>query len=631
MSFNLFMCRIILICCLMCVSLLGNAQSRKVQNLLAKADEAFQDKSFAAANDLYLKAYSLGDSSARVLFKLGKIESLKRNEIAAYVFFEKTIAADPQNPQFTEAHTFLGLRELKAGNYTAAKSYLTFTLENTATSSMLYHNIIEKVAQCERGIAAKNNALVIYPVKLPEQINQRMKQYFPVFTADNQTLFFTAVDGDGDENIYSSSVEAGEFGEPKLVNGGINSAKNEGTCSISSDGRTMVFTSCEGRSSYGGCDLYIAQKTGGEWSTPQNLGDAVNSPYWESQPALSSDGKLLFFASERPNGYGGKDLWVSQFSNSNAWTPAVNLGRTINSAADEISPFMHANGSTLFFASNGAQSFGGFDILMTNLVDGNFDTPQNLGYPINDATDQVSLFVTSDGKKAFYATDNKKRVDLFSFEIPEEIKAKYKKVNYLQGLITDKGTGFPQAATIQLIDLRTQKVLSSVTSDSVTGAYMIVLPHGNRYGIHVNKENYLFKSINFDVTATEKAEGKELNLSLEPIKRQANTVLSNIFFDSGSAELREESYFELDKLAALLAENPKVKAEIKGHTDDVGNESDNLKLSQTRAEAVVAYLVSKSISPDRIAPIGYGESTPLFPNENEINRQLNRRIEFTIQ
>lgn len=622
---------IILICYLVFVSFLGDAQSRKVQNLLVKADEAFQDKSFAAANVLYLKAYSLGDSSARVLFKLGKIESLKRNEAAACTYFEKTIAADPQNPQFTEAHTFLGLRELKAGNYDKAKTYLTFTLDNTATSSMLYHNIIEKVAQCERGIIAKNNALVIYPVKLPEQINQRTKQYFPVFTADGQTLFFTAVDDDGDENIYSASVEASNFGEPKLVSGAINSAKNEGTCSISSDGRTMVFTSCEGRSSYGSCDLYIAKKNGEEWSTPQNLGNAVNSPYWESQPALSSDGKLLFFASERPGGYGGKDLWVSQFSKSNTWAPAINLGQTINSAADEISPFMHANGSTLFFASNGPQSFGGFDILMTNLVDGNFDTPQNLGYPINDATDQVSLFVTADGKRAFYASDDKKRVDLFSFEIPDEIKAKYKKVNYLKGVITDKETGFPQAATIQLVDLRTQKVLSSVTSDSVTGAYMIVLPHGNRYGVHVNKADYLFRSLNFDVTVTEKAEGKELNVGLEPIKRQANTVLANIFFDSGSAELREESYFELDKLAALLAENPNVKAEIKGHTDDVGNETDNLTLSQIRAEAVVAYLVSKHIAPDRISPIGYGESMPLFPNENETNRQLNRRIEFTIQ
>lgn len=621
----------ILACYLILIPFIVSAQSKKTQNLVRKADAAFQQKSFGVAHELYSKAYSLGDSSAKVLFKLGKIEALQRNEAAAVDFFGKTLATDSLNPDYTEAYTYLGLRELAAGNYAEAKDYLNFTLKNTAMSSMLYHNIRNKVEQCEIGIEAKKNALVINPTKLPEQINRKLKQYFPVFTADNQTIFFTAVEDDGDENIYSASLKNGTFGTPKLMTGGINSGNNEGTCSISSDGRTMVFTSCEGRSSYGSCDLYITFKNGEKWSEPQNLGTSVNTPFWESQPALSSDGKLLFFASERPGGFGKKDLWLSQLTKGGNWTPAVNLGSNINTVADDISPFLHANGTTIFYASNGRQSFGGFDIFMSNIEDGIFGESQNLGYPINNAADQVSLFVTSDGKSAYYASDDKKRIDLYSFEIPEEIKAKYKKVNYLKGVISDRNTGEPKSATIQLVDLRSQKVLSSITSDPVSGEYVLVLPHGNRYGVHVNKENYLFKSLNVDISESEKAEGKVLDISLEPIQKQANIVLSNIFFDSGSSALREDSYFELDRLTVLLTENPDIKAKIKGHTDDVGNENDNLQLSQARAEAVAAYLIAKNIAQGRIIPIGFGETMPLLPNENEVNRQLNRRIEFSIE
>ncbi|MDP5120664.1 MAG: OmpA family protein, partial [Spirosomaceae bacterium] len=376
---------------------------------------------------------------------------------------------------------------------------------------------------------------------------------------------------------------------------------------------------------------YITYKTGEQWSNPQNIGSSVNSPYWESQPALSSDGKLLFFSSERPGGFGRKDLWLSQLNSKGVWSNAVNLGKQINTTSDDISPFIHANGSTIFFSSNGRRSFGGFDIFMANIVDGNFEEPQNLGYPINNADDQVSLFVTSDGKTAFYASDDKKRIDLFSFEIPESIKTKYKKVNYLKGLVTDKTTNKPLSATIQLVDLATQKVLLTTNSDVVSGEYVLVLPHGNRYAIHANRDGFLFKSLNVDVSESDRSEGKKVDIALDEIKKEANTVLSNIFFDSGSAILRSDSYFELDKLAKLLEDNKDIVAKINGHTDDVGNENDNLSLSQARAEAVAAYLVTKQIDQNRIIPKGFGEAFPLLPNQNENNRQLNRRIEFSIQ
>ncbi|MFT6203636.1 MAG: outer membrane protein OmpA-like peptidoglycan-associated protein [Spirosomataceae bacterium] len=623
--------RIILLFCLTFIVNICFSQSKKQLKLINKAEEAFRKKSYPTAKAFYLKALSLDAQSAETIFKLGKIESLNRNEEKATEYYLNAIQLGPTNPAFTEAHVYIGIRELRQGNYAKSKEYLDFALENTLSSAMLYHELRSKIEVCENGIEAKKNALEINPIKLPEVVNIRMKQYFPVFTADNETLFFTAVEENGDENIYASTLINGVFSIPKLVNGGINSTSNEGTCSISSDGRTMVFTSCEGRSSFGSCDLYITYKTGEQWSNPQNIGSSVNSSYWESQPALSGDGKLLFFSSERPGGFGRKDLWLSQLSKQGVWASAVNLGKNINTTSDDISPFIHANGSTFFFSSNGRKSFGGFDIFMANIIDGNFEEPQNLGYPINDAGDQVSLFVTADGKTAYFASDDKKRIDLFSFEIPETIKSKYKKVNYLKGIVTDKVTGEPIGASIQLVDLNSQKVLVNAKADEISGEYVLVLPHGNRYAIHANKTGYLFKSLNVDVSKSERSEGNEVDIKLEAMQKEANIVLSNIFFDSGSAVLRSDSYFELDKLAKLLTDNQDIIAQINGHTDDIGNEYDNLTLSQARAEAVAAYLVLKQIDKKRIIPQGFGETHPILPNENEENRQLNRRIEFSIQ
>ncbi|MDP5120665.1 MAG: hypothetical protein NWQ46_03655, partial [Spirosomaceae bacterium] len=249
--------QLILLFGLLILTVNGFSQSKKQVKLFSKAEEEFKQKSFADAKEYYLKVLELDPKQSESLFKLGKIESLNRNEENATNYYLKAIELAPQNPAFTEAYVYIGSRELRDGNYVEAKEYLDFALKNTSTSAMIYHEIKNKILISEDGIEAKKNALDIHPVKLPELVNTHTKQYFPVFTADNETLFFTAVEKNGDENIYASTFIDGNYSTPKLMNGGINSNNNEGTCSISSDGRTMVFTSCEGRSSFGSCDLYI--------------------------------------------------------------------------------------------------------------------------------------------------------------------------------------------------------------------------------------------------------------------------------------------------------------------------------------------------------------------------------------
>lgn len=606
------------------------AQSKKIETLTKKAKQAFDGRDFQKAKQFYLKLLEI-DPQPSYHFMLGKIASISRNEEEAIDNYRKTIAVSPTDKQFVEAHSYIGIRELRMGHYEKAKGFLNFAFVNTPSSSMLYHALKERIEEAEMGIHAMKNAVEIHPIKLPPFLNKFTKQYFPVLTADNSTLFFTAIDEKGDENIFESTIENNNYSEPKLIGGGLHSKYNEGTCSISADGRTMVFTSCEGRNTYGSCDLFIVYKNGNEWGFPQNLGQQINSPFWESQPALSSDGKLLFFTSERPGGFGGKDLWISQLNKKNEWSKAVNLGKKINTVKDDISPFIHANGKTFFFASNGKKTLGGFDLFMSEINEGNLTEPENLGYPINNASDQISLFITADGKTAYYAIDDNKKIELYRFEMPKEIEIKYRKTDFIKGKVYSTKNNNTLKSEINIVDLGIPKTILTTFSDSISGEYLAVLPHGAQYALHVSKDGYLFKSLNFDFVLNDAANGKELDIFLEPIEKEVDIVLSNIFFDSGAWVLSNESFFELEKLVELLTTNPKISAEIRGHTDNVGNENDNLTLSKNRADAVVSYLIQKGVNPSRLNSIGLGESSPIVENTTEENKQQNRRIEFRIK
>jgi outer membrane protein OmpA-like peptidoglycan-associated protein len=483
---------------------------------------------------------------------------------------------------------------------------------------------------CEFGIEAQKKSMAYVASDMGNTINFKSKQYFPVLTADNETLIFTARSDDGDENLYTSKLIEGKWSEPKSISSKINSPNNEGTASISADGHTLVFTSCDGKDSFGSCDLYISKKVGEEWNTPENLGENVNSPFWDAQPSLSNDGRVLYFSSERVKGYGRKDLWMSELGENNVWTKATNLGNTINTMSDEISPFIHANGHTLFFASDGLVGMGKLDLYMAEQKAGVFSKPENLGFPINTYEDQVALFITSDGKKGYYSSDTKSSVKLFQFDIPKELSDKIIKTNFVKGIVQDAQTKKNITAEIELVDLKTNKVLQKVKSDSVSGEYTAVLPNGSQYGLFVNKKNYFFKSLTFDFSEKTDAAGKIVNVFLEPIRKDVREVLNNIFFDSGKADLRPESFAELDKLQQLLKQNPTLQVEISGHTDNVGKDSENQVLSEKRALSVLNYLTKNGVNVLNIRSIGYGAAKPLLPNNSDENRQINRRIEMKI-
>lgn len=475
---------------------------------------------------------------------------------------------------------------------------------------------------------------------LSDTVNAFVMQYFPVLTADQQQLIFTRRLGGGgndDEDlVVSRKTPNGRWSEPQSISPNINSQLNEGTCTISADGRKLIFTSCIGRQGFGSCDLYESIRVGDQWAKPRNLGPNVNSSEWESQPSLSADGRTLYFVSDRRGGLGRRDIWISHLDDAGQWTRAKNLGKPINTPYDEISPFIHVNNRVLYFASNGLVGFGGYDIFFSEKseVDGSWAEPKNMGSPINNHEDQFSLFITSDGEKGYYSHEEVRDAGytvsrIFEISIPEDQRIRYRS-NYVKGIVRDKESREPLAAAIELINLKTENTESLVSSDSVTGSYLIVLTEGAEYALYVNKEDYLFKSLNFNYSEQRDYEPIVLDIDLERAREGRRAILENIFFDVDKYDLQEKSLTELRKILRFLQENPGVRVEISGHTDNTGSASYNVQLSEKRAAAVNNYLVSQGISAGRLIPKGYGSQQPIADNDSEEGRQKNRRIEFKI-
>ncbi|MGR3809221.1 OmpA family protein [Jiulongibacter sp. NS-SX5] len=603
------------------------SQDRKAVNFFNKGEEAFKNRDLSGAEQYYLKALERDQNYPLVYYKLGQIYYAKRDAKLAQQYYEKLLELDSETNSYVKAYTFLASQYQKQARHKDAILYFERALKNTREGTRAFDQLEKQKKASEFALSAKENAMVISPIKMTEVLNFKAKQYFPVFTADGQQIFFTARPNEGDENIYTSKLTNGAWDTPESFSELVNTDYNEGTCSISADGKTMVFTSCDGRPSVGKCDLYITKLTENGWTEPENLGPNVNSPEWDSQPALSPDGSVLVFSSDRFGGKGGKDLYVTTLDGMNSWTKAQNLGTTVNTSRDEISPFLHANASTLFYASNGQIGLGGYDIFLTEKVKGGFSEPYNLGYPINDEKDQFSMVIAADGKKGYYSVEEGEAVNLFEFELPNELKEKFNPTFYLKGQIVDAKSGHPLMADIKLLDLSSGESLSSFTANS-DGDYLAVIPQKGNYALYVEHPDYFFKSISFSIDKVATKNSKTLDVHLDKIEKGKAEVLNNIYFDEGSWGLKPESEVELSKLAELIWRNPNVKVEISGHTDDIGNDSDNQELSQKRAQSVVSYLIKEGLNENNLRAKGFGESQPIAPNDSEENRQLNRRIEL---
>ena len=605
-----------------------SSNNKKAVDAYEKGVQALKDRNIEKAFSEFEEAIERDKLFSESYFQLGRLYEQNRQFGNAILNYEKAVNAQEKTSVTEIAAQQVGQLYLKKGEYQKALVFLEKGIGAVTPSNQKRYKT--RIDNCKFALDAVNKPLIINPLELPKSVNKFQSQYFPVMTADRETLIFTG-NQDLDENLYVASIKDKIWTEPISISDKINTKENEGTATISADGRTLVFTSCGGKKGFGSCDLFISYKQGDNWTSPQNLGQSVNSPEWESQPSLSADGRTLYFVSDRKGSLGKRDIWVSKLDSTNMWAKATNLGNPINTIEDDLSPFIHANGKTLFFASEGHIGMGGLDLYFTENRQSKWLKPENLGYPLNTFEDQVALFITADGKKAYYSLerdqeDKYRRAKIVEIEVPESLQAKFKATSFLKGVVYDATTKQKLQADIELISLKNNELLGKISSDSQTGTYISVLASGGDYAVFVSKKGYFFKSLNFDFSDKIGLD-KILDIPLEPIKKEAKEILNNIFFDTAKWDLKSESTVELDKLVALLKSNPDLPIEISGHTDDVGKDADNLLLSQKRARSVVDYLAQKGVNVLKIKAEGYGKIRPYLPNNSDENRKLNRRIE----
>ncbi len=549
------------------------------------------------------------------------------------IYFEKAFASDSANARYflwQYANSLAGLGRFDEALTAINRFLLLPNIGDKSTKSAL----LKKKSYEFALLYAKEHPASNYrftPANLGDSVNSAKNEYYPSVTIDDGLLVFTrSGNGIREDFMESRYNNKHEYSKAKLIDGNINMEPSKGALAISPDGDWMIFAGNFGNG-FGGFDLYITYYTPQGWSDPENLGSNINTEYWESSPSISPDKRVLYFSSNRYGGHGGKDLYMSIRQDNGKFGPAINMGDSINSEQDELAPYIHADNQTLYYTSNGLQGYGGSDLFMIRkMLNGQWGSPQNLGYPINTIENEGSLCVSADGLTAYYASDRSDTrggLDLYKFDLRDDIKP-YRTL-YVKGKVFDVVTHKPLPSTVELIDNTNSNALMKIQTDE-RGEFFITLPTGKEYTFTVNRKGYLFYSQLYPLQKSLPDSTYAKDIALQPITLNANVRLANIQFESNSFKLQRVSLIELDKLVEILADNAKLSIEIGGHTDNTGNAADNIKLSASRAKAVVDYLISKGIPASRLTWKGYGATKPVADNTTEEGKAKNRRTEFRV-
>lgn len=567
---------------------------------------------------------------------LGQLYSDTGDWEKAVIHYRRAIALD--SLYFTPALYSLGRAEMRTGRYASSKAHLEAYLKQPRTSSRLRADSEKLISNCIFALSYSGNMFHNNPLSVGDSVNTDLDEYWPSVTGDGSELIFTrevrragGYGRDRQEDFYISRWSDGFWGMARNAGAPLNTAGNEGAQSISSDGRSMFFTACDRNDGQGRCDIYYSVFDGKRWSPGINVGSPVNSPYWESQPSINANGRMIFFVSNRPGGMGGMDIWYSVGKTNGKWNNPVNPGKIINTPGDEFSPFIYFNGKTLYFSTNGRESFGGFDIYSTTLnPDSTWSDPVNLGPSVNTPSDETGLVIESSGTRAFFSSVHEKSrgKDIFYINLPEEVRPE--PVSYLKGTVIDKSSGRPLKAAFELTDITNKNVVMDSRTDD-NGGFFVCLPSGCSYGLDVSADGFMIYSENFDFEeGYTSSEPYRKTILLNKIRKGEFMRMYNVFYDTDSWKLLESSAPELENLLEFLMVNNTVVVEVSGHTDSDGTEEHNQVLSEHRALSVKEYLVKRGISPERIFTHGYGESKPVSDNETLAGKRLNRRTEVTV-
>lgn len=548
--------------------------------------------------------------------------------------------------------------------------YLAWLKTQSKVPAYKLEDVNKKIEECKSGKALMAKPQRVFVDNLGKEVNSTFPDYSAFITADESMLFFTSrrdnstgkkMDpGSGGffEDLYVSAKMNGAWTAAKNLGEPINSDGHDATAGLSNDGNTLyIYESNKGD----GGDLYQSVLKGTAWQKPEHMNKNINTRYHESTISESYDGKLIYFVSDKENGTGDRDIYSCTKDAKGNWSNTTNMGPVINTKYAEEGVFMHPDGVTMYFSSQGHGTMGGYDIFKSTLKDGKWSAPENLGWPINGPDDDVFFVVSGNGRRGYYSSAREGGYgdkDLYTITFLGEEKPfllsnednliasvtapvktiqpappvalKTPSLTILKGTITDAVTQEPLGAIIELTDNTKNELIATFKSNSATGKYLVTLPDGRNYGIAVTRDPYLFHSENFDIPETNGYQEVIKDVQLKKVVVGTKIILKNIFFDFDKSTLRPESVSELERLIKFLNDEPTVKIEIGGHTDWKGSDEYNIKLSQSRCESVVKYLIDHGIAKDRLTAHGYGEKVPIDTNETDEGRQMNRRTEFEI-
>ena len=613
---------------------------------------------YATALPIFLSLIKEDPSNLNVAFKLGVCYlSSRRERLQSIPYFLKATSSasnECKENSYKEHRApliswkFLG--DAYHLNYQfdkaiqAYEKYESVMAENKSGDKAILAETERKIQMCKTGKQLVASPLHVKIQSLGKTVNSPYADYSPVLSADQNTLFFTSrkpattgggKDDEGNflEDIYTSTRTPSGWTPAENIGLPVNTSENEATVGISPDGQTILIY----KDDKGDGNIYTTSLDGDVWTTPVKLNDNINTKYWEPSAFISADGNTLYFTSDRPGGYGGRDLYTSKKTPEGDWGKAVNMGPRINTPYDEDAPFIHPNGVLLSFSSNGHNTMGGFDIFNSLLSDdGTWSEPVNVGYPVNTTDDDIFYVISPDNRKAYFTSFREGGMGEKDNYLVTFLDRKETPLTLMKGIVNDESGKPARNVQITVTDNETGEVVAHYHTNKKTGAYLFILTPGKNYNITYQADGHLFYSENMEIP--KKSNYYEINkaVQLNPIVVGSKIVLNNIFFDFDKATLRQASNVEINNLVRLLKGNPNLKVEISGHTDNKGDAAYNLKLSEQRAQAIVSQLALSGIDPSRMQARGYGKTMPVAPNtnsngtDNPAGRQLNRRVELKI-
>lgn len=625
------------------------------KKLLRKGGRHYKRGEINLALDYYLEAEKMEPGNVELNLHIGRTYLLSDYKHYALDYLKKVFKLHPSKD--SEVRLYLGL----ACQY----NYLfEEAIEHFEAYGKMHRQNKEysrrKIKECVDADSLIRIPVAVDIENLGSGVNSSAHDYAPIITPDESVLVFTSrregstggqktKDNEYYEDIYICYRQGNGWTAPRKISKNINFKYHDAAAAISADGRELYIYMEEG-----GGDIYRAVFDKREWSIPEPLGPNINTDYWETSVSISPDGKKLYFSSDRPGGFGGLDIYESERQGNGDWGKARNLGKGLNTSDNEDSPYIHPDGQTLFFSSDGHPGIGGYDVFKSSRTAEGWGKPENMGYPINTPDDNFHFIMAADRTNAYYTSIQEGgigkadiyRITFLDTKLQAILEADRRRKAEEAAMLADLKDSLQAAAlyTGQVIDaesgtpLEANILVSYLTGDLVAqtrsaadGTFSMLIPEAGNYGLSAEVKGYMIISRKMKISKQPNQQKLQAVLRMYALQVGSTSIMSNIFFDSGKSSLQTESIAELDKIRDFLNKSPSLKIQINGHTDNVGNATYNKILSRRRAQSVVDFLVQNGISPERLTVMGYGQERPIVSNDDEEDgRELNRRTEIEV-